>query len=138
MEKIEHLVKPWYEALEEGKLLGRKCPQCGHIEFPPRYACNECGCMDTEWVEISGKAKCIAIVPQSPMQNNAALTEQMGNFMWCIVQIDECDVLDGMNTCLVKVGPERLEELDAKLPFPVKPCIVQQDGYKELFWEVDE
>ncbi len=138
MQKIEPLVKPWYDALEEGRLIGRKCKECGHIEFPPRYACNECGCMETEWTEISGKAYATAFIPQSPMQNDEALTKQVGNFMWASVTIAEGDVMDGMNTCVVKVGPERLDELNAKLPVPVKPCILQQDGYKMLFWELDE
>ncbi len=138
MEKIELLVKPWYEALEQGKLLGRKCEKCGHIEFPPRYACNECGCLETEWTEISGKAKATALIPQSPMQNDPELTKEFGDFLWATVQIEEGDTLDGMNTLVLKAGADRLEELKAKLPVPVKPLIVQRDGYKMLFWELDE
>ncbi|MBQ1512098.1 MAG: hypothetical protein IIZ52_01220, partial [Erysipelotrichaceae bacterium] len=41
--KLERLVKRYYEALEEGKVLGRKCPVCGNVEWPPVYACNACG-----------------------------------------------------------------------------------------------
>ena len=33
--KMERIVKTYYDALEEGKVLGRKCLSCGHIEFPP-------------------------------------------------------------------------------------------------------
>ncbi|GAA0797836.1 hypothetical protein GCM10008910_21180 [Faecalicatena orotica] len=138
MERVERIVKKWYEGLEEGKLLGRRCPECGHIEFPPHYACNECGHLDTEWCEISGKAYATCFIPQSMMQNNPGLTEEYGDFMWAIVQIEEGDILDGMNTVVLKVGEDRLEELNAKLPVPVKPCIVQRDGYKMLFWELDE
>ena len=32
---MEPIVKNYYLALEEGKILGRKCTDCGHIEFPP-------------------------------------------------------------------------------------------------------
>ena len=60
--KIEKVVETFYENLEKGKILGRKCPECGAVEFPPVYACNSCGCLHTEWYEISGKAKMHSIV----------------------------------------------------------------------------
>ena len=41
--KLEKVVQKFYEGLEEGKILGRKCPVCGAVEFPPVYACNTCG-----------------------------------------------------------------------------------------------
>ena len=49
--KLEKVVQTFYEGLEEGKLLGRKCPKCGNVEFPPVYACNACGNYETEWYE---------------------------------------------------------------------------------------
>ena len=55
--KLEKVVATFYEKLEEGKIMGRKCPKCGNVEFPPVYACNACGSYETEWYEISGKAK---------------------------------------------------------------------------------
>lgn len=39
--KLEKVVQTFYEGLEEGKLLGRKCPKCGNVEFPPRI-CLQC------------------------------------------------------------------------------------------------
>ena len=46
---LKPIVKTYYDALEEGTILGRKCTRCGHIEFPPYLCCNECGGLDTEW-----------------------------------------------------------------------------------------
>ena len=60
--KLERIVKTFYDKLEEGKIMGRKCPECGAVEFPPVYACNTCGCMETEWYEISGKGVMHSIV----------------------------------------------------------------------------
>lgn len=60
--KLEKVVEKFYLGLEEGKILGRKCPECGNVEFPPVYACNACGSYETEWYEISGKAKLHSIV----------------------------------------------------------------------------
>ena len=91
-----------------------------------------------EWTEISGKAHATAFIPQSLMQNNPELTKEFGNFMWASIQIAEGELLDGMNSLVLNVGPDRLEELNGKLPVPVKPKIIQRDGYKMLFWELDE
>ena len=50
---LEPIVKTYYDALEEGDILGRKCTRCGHIEFPPYLCCNACGCLDTKWVNLN-------------------------------------------------------------------------------------
>ena len=50
---LEPIVKTYYDALEEGDILGRKCTRCGHIEFPPYLCCNSCGCLDTKWVNLN-------------------------------------------------------------------------------------
>ena len=60
--KLEKVVEKFYQNLEEGKITGRKCCACGAVEFPPVYACNECGCWDMEWVEIDGEATMHSIV----------------------------------------------------------------------------
>ena len=43
---LEPITKTFYQALEEGTVLGRKCTKCGHIEFPPYLCCNSCGGLD--------------------------------------------------------------------------------------------
>ena len=55
--KLERIVKKYYDFLEEGKIMGRVCPQCKAVEWPPVYACNACGNMETEWQEIDGEAE---------------------------------------------------------------------------------
>ena len=38
--KLEKIVKTYYDNLEKGKILGRRCLKCGNMEWPPVYACN--------------------------------------------------------------------------------------------------
>jgi uncharacterized protein len=40
---------------DEGKLLGRLCPGCNTVLFPPRESCGRCFSETTEWVELSGR-----------------------------------------------------------------------------------
>ena len=137
MEKkdIKRIVKTWYEALDEGKILGRKCTKCGHVEFPPYLACNTCGNLDTEWCEISGKAVVTHILPPAMPFSEPDFKDRVGDYCCCSVKPEERDEI---NSCLIGVNPKRVDELRVKLPLPVRPLIVQEDGYKYVFWELDE
>lgn len=66
MAKMEPIIKKWYDFLAEGKIMGKKCPDCGAIMFPPVPVCRECSCMDLEWTEMSGEAE-IHSLTFSPM-----------------------------------------------------------------------
>lgn len=135
MIKYGGIVKMFYDALEEGKILGRRCIECGHVEFPPYLACNSCGNLDTEWCEISGKAVALQIMSPAAAFFEPDFKERVGNY--CIASVKPEDS-DAIGTCIIGVSPERIAELQAKLPLPVRPVIVQEDGYKMVFWELDE
>lgn len=45
----------YLEGLKTNRLLGLKCGSCGFFTTPPRLACRECGCLDNEVVELTGK-----------------------------------------------------------------------------------
>lgn len=54
---MEAVIHTFYEALREGKVLGKKCSKCGKIAFPPRGLCARCGSANYEWIEMSGKGR---------------------------------------------------------------------------------
>lgn len=134
-QNYEKVVKKFYDALDEGKILGRKCGSCGHVEFPPYLACNECGeYKDIEWVEISGKGIVTELVP-CPMifadPGFAQATE--GKYVLAAVKPEDSDEY---SVPLIGVLPEQVPELEPKLPLPVKPVIWQDNGYKFVAWEL--
>jgi len=53
MAKPEALLRKFYDALDEDKFLAKKCPKCGNVEFPPKHACNACGELYLDWIEVS-------------------------------------------------------------------------------------
>jgi uncharacterized OB-fold protein len=61
------VTKKYYEALDEGKILGMKCAACGAVEWPPVPTCNTCGGLDMEWTEIQGEATVGKIEPVPPV-----------------------------------------------------------------------
>ena len=132
--KLEKVVEKFYEGLEEGKFLGRKCKECGAVEFPPVYASNTCGCMDMEWVEISGKAVMKSIVMPAALSSKPEYS-QMGPIAYGEVEIEEGA---SFNAVVKGINKKKRKELLEKLPVPVHAEIFQRDGYKTVVFALDE
>ena len=133
--KLEKVVQKYYEALEEGKILGRKCPECGNVEFPPVYACNECGSYETEWYEISGKAKLHSIVLPAALSSKPEY-KKLGKFAYGEVELEEGTRL---NAVVRGISKKNREELTAKLPLNCHAAIFEREiGVKTVVFDLDE
>ncbi len=133
--KLEKVVEKFYLSLEEGKILGRKCPKCGHVEFPPVYACNECGNYETEWYEISGKAKLHSIVLPAALSSKPEY-KKMGKFAYGEVELEEGTRL---NAVVRGISKKNREELTAKLPLNIHASIIDRDGgFKTVVFDLDD
>lgn len=132
--KLEKVVEKFYQGLEEGKFLGRKCPECGAVEFPPVYACNKCGCMETEWVEVSGKAKMKSIVMPAALSSKPEY-KQMGHYAYGEIELEEGATFNGV---VKGINKKKRKELVGKLPVSVHAETFQRDGYKTVVFALDE
>lgn len=132
--KLEKVVETFYQGLEEGRILGRKCPKCGAVEFPPVYACNSCGSLETEWVEISGKAKLHSMVLPAALSSKPEY-KALGKYCYGEVELEEGSRLNAVVRGINK--KKRMELLD-KLPVPCHAVIYQRDGYKTVIFDLDE
>jgi len=47
-------IQPYFDALRDGKLLIKTCPQCRQPHFYPRAGCPFCFSESTEWLESRG------------------------------------------------------------------------------------
>jgi len=45
--------------LEDGKIKGTRCKDCGLVFFPPRADCYQCLASNVEWFEVSGSGKLV-------------------------------------------------------------------------------
>jgi uncharacterized OB-fold protein len=43
----------FFAALEQGRILGRRCPSCGRVLLPPRPFCDRCYVDTDAWVEVA-------------------------------------------------------------------------------------
>jgi uncharacterized protein len=50
----------FWQAAEEGKLLGKACSDCGKLHWYPRVICPFCRSANTHWVSLSGRGKVYA------------------------------------------------------------------------------
>lgn len=132
--KLEKVVEKFYQGLEEGEFLGRKCEKCGSVEFPPVYACNSCGCMDMEWTKISGHAKMKSIVMPAALSSKPEYNA-LGPIAYGEVEIEEGAKF---NAVVKGINKRKRKELMDKLPVPVHAEIFQRDGYKTVVFALDE
>ena len=133
--KLEKVVETFYLGLEEGKFLGRKCPVCGNVEFPPVYACNECGNYETEWYEISGKAKLHSIVLPAALSSKPEY-KKLGKYCYGEVELEEGTRL---NAVVLGVSKKNRAELSAKLPLPCHAVTFEREGgYKTVVFQLDD
>lgn len=130
----ERIVKKYYDGLEEGIIYGRKCRECGAIEFPPHYACNSCGYHETEWVTLSGRGllhSCVLPGPQTARDEY----KKIGKYCFGEIELEEGVRINGL---IFGVSRKNVTEITAKLPVPVKPLIAQRDGFKTLYFELEK
>ena len=132
--KLEKVVQGFYDRLEEGKICGRKCPKCGAVEFPPVYACNSCGNLETEWYEISGNAKMHSIVMPAALSSKPEY-KALGKFAYGEIELEEGSRL---NAVVRGISKKSRKELLDKLPLDVHAAIYQRDGYKTVVFDLDE
>ena len=133
--KPMRLAKTYYDGLAEGKLLGRRCLECGAIEFPPHPACNICGYRETEWVELSGKAELLDFALPGPMGSRENLAA-LGDYAYGHIRMEEGTEL---KVVVYGINKKNQDEIAAKLPVSIHPRIVRTcDEYCDLYFELDD
>lgn len=131
--KLERIVKTYYDSLEKGIVLGRKCPKCGNIEWPPVYACNACGSTETEWYEMSGKGELQMLIMPTVMSFKPALKD-LEPYAYGAVK---CAEGPERNVMVRGVTKQNEAYIRAHMPYPVHMEIVQRDGYKTAVFAID-
>ena len=53
-------IQSYLEFLQNRKLMGSKCKDCGTLYVPVRKLCTKCNTANMEWVEMSGEGELVA------------------------------------------------------------------------------
>jgi uncharacterized OB-fold protein len=51
----DELSKPFWDAVNERRLVVQNCKDCDTLQHPPRPTCQDCGSETLEWKETSGR-----------------------------------------------------------------------------------
>lgn len=135
---LKPIIKTFYDALEEGTILGRKCQRCGHVEFPPFLCCNTCGCLDTEWVDLTNMRGVVKqALPTRGAFGDPEFRQTHGDYFAVEVHVPG---VDPFNTSLLHVDYDKYAEFDKAIDekdVVVKPLIIQDEDVKVVVWEID-
>ena len=136
---LKPITKTYYDALEEGTILGRKCVRCGHIEFPPYLCCNECGGLDTEWVDLTNMCGVVkAALPTKGAFGDPDFRNEHGDYFAVEIVVPG---IDPFNSSLLHVDYDKYDEFDKYIDeheVMVKPYIFQDEDVKVVGWELVE
>ena len=139
MEKIRPILKTYYEALEEGRILGMQCQECGDVTWPPLPTCQKCGSTKTEWLEMGDEAVIDEIRYEDPSIGGDYTFRKANDFF--------ADKAEPYTICLGKFpgGTARfhaalygiVDEWKIKLPFTAKVHYIQMNGdFKSVGLEI--
>lgn len=132
MERFDPIVKTFYDALEEEKIMARKCNLCGAIMYPPMPICQECSSTDTSWTQLGRSAKLVEfdVMATSHVWEHI---RHLGTVYWGEVLLD-----DGPALTAIVLGIKNPDEVRARLPVPVSAEIIQDDGFKSVLFRLEE
>lgn len=119
---VKTIAKNWYQNLDQGKITGQKCNNCGTYNFPPITACKNCRSRDLKEVEMSGEGQLIMF--SSTMLPAAKFSEEQKS-AYGIVKLKEGPVfltrVDGFDIS----STESIQKENEALPAKVKAKIVK-------------
>jgi len=126
----DSIIKQYYDALGQGKLVGKKCGQCKRITFPPTTACNSCGGYELSEVELTGKGKLLFLShgmapPPNPRFNDLA------PYAYGHIRLEEDVYLQAIITG-VSIDPGTLKDIFEAGPVSVVPDILNVQGLNVL------
>jgi len=132
MYKLQPILKTYYDALENGQVLGLKCAECGEVVWRPLPTCQACGGTDLSWHDLGKDAVIDEILyDDTSLQGDYTFTKANQYFVnkeaYCI-GIGHFPEGRPFHTALYGVNPSNLEQLRKRLPLAAEVEFIQMDG----------
>jgi uncharacterized OB-fold protein len=133
MYKLRPILKTYYDALEDGKVLGLKCNECGSVVWRPLPTCQDCGGTDLDWYDLGLEAFVDEIIfDDANAQGDYTFTKANQYFVHkeepyciCVGHFKEGTVF---HAALYGVAPGNVDELRRNLPLTAKVEFMEMDG----------
>ena len=133
MYKLRPILKTYYDALEDGKVLGLKCNECGSVVWRPLPTCQKCGGTDLDWYDLGLEATVDEIIiDDTSLTLDYTFTKANQYFVnkeepYCIC-VGHFKEGTAFHAALYGVTPANADELRRNLPLPAKVEFMQMDG----------
>lgn len=142
MYQLRPILKPYYESLEEDKILGMKCADCGDVSWPPLPVCQECGSTHVDWIEMGHEAVIEEIRFEDSSvggdytfrKANDFFVDKSEPYTICIGHFP--NGTHQFHAALYGITEENLPIWQSKLPFVAPVRYNQLDGFKSVAFEV--
>lgn len=110
-EQSPFTIEQFYKYVDQGKLMGGKCKNCGKLYLPPRPLCVRCFSREFEWVQMSAEGRVLAytVIHVAPPQFKKLAPYAVG-----IVKIEDSPKIPGM------IKGVTLDQLEVGMPVKVK------------------
>ena len=113
----------FWDGVKEGKLLLRKCAQCGRLQQPPSPMCPNCGSLEWDTEESSGRGTVHSwILSHHPTQPDEAprivALIELDEGVRLVSNLQDIDSADVKNDMAVQVTFRELESYDGTVTLP--------------------
>jgi len=144
MFELRPILKTYYDALEEGKILGMKCEECGDVVWPPLPTCQKCDSTELNWIDMGNEAIIDEIrYEDSSVGGDYTFRKANDYFVnkepYCISVGQFQEGTRQFHAALYGVTKDNVDELISKLPFTAKVEFIQMDGgFKSVGFRVKD
>lgn len=99
-------LKPYFDALQEGRALASQCPECREVNFPPRLQCGKDGNV-AGWKELTG----LGTVKRITAGRNESLAqiEMDGTDNLCLGRLEGKDLIVGDRVKLHRIDANDIQ-----------------------------
>ncbi|MFX1448558.1 MAG: Zn-ribbon domain-containing OB-fold protein [Promethearchaeota archaeon] len=118
-EEKEFTIQNYLEFIQNKKLMGSKCKDCGTINVPVRKLCTVCNSLNMEWIPLSGKGELAAftsITVGTPYFIELGY-DRNRPYCFSVIKLDEGPMVSAQ---LVGVDESKPETIKIGMPLKVK------------------
>ena len=133
MYKLRPILKPYYDNLEKGKIMGMKCQDCGDVVWPPLPTCQKCGSTNLYWIDLGTEAVIDEIRFEDSSVGGDYTFRKADEFFvskepYCVCVGHFPAGTHQFHAALYGVTEENKDELTSQLPFKADAEFIQLDG----------
>jgi uncharacterized OB-fold protein len=123
-------IQAYYEGLERGELVARRCQKCRKLTFPPTGCCEHCGSFQVEWAKLSGKGTLLFATHNIAPACHPRF-ESIAPYVYGHVRLEEGLIVQAIVTGIAAT-PEALRKLFERGEVPVLASVMKRDDLAVL------